>query len=146
MELCPSDASDLRRPRHYVCYTGDIRSDKPESDPWKRAFLETAGRPNISLPALATLKESPCPKTKRGTSSFVRVSGSAVASTALLMIGLLGRFSPRLIDGPFQPISSWLRQKRKHLAGISNLWSSRSKHNSSSAECVSGRYGRVIGP
>lgn len=147
----------------YVSYTRDIKPDQPVSDLWKSASLETAGRPNISLPALATLKESICPKTKRGTSSFVRVSGSAVASSTLLMIGLVGRFSPSQAKDPnwlmgsfsqslsgfgrsrsIRRESSRARQKESEIKTVARP--SRSNHNSSSAECLSDSFGRVIGP
>lgn len=67
----------VHRKRAVIVHLLYIKSDKPVPDLWihlKKAFLRPAGKPNISLPLLATLKDSPCPKTKRGTSPFVRTS------------------------------------------------------------------------
>lgn len=60
----------------------------------QRASSQPTVKPNICLPPVAALEESPWPKTKRGTFLFVWVSCSAVVSSTLVMIGLVGCFSP----------------------------------------------------
>lgn len=59
-----------------------------------RASSQPTVKPNICLPPVTTLEESLWPKTKRGTFLFVWVSCSAVVSSTLVMIGLVGCFSP----------------------------------------------------
>lgn len=60
----------------------------------ERASPQPTVKPSICLPPVITLKESPCPKTKRGSFLFVWVSCSAVISSTLVTVGLVGCCSP----------------------------------------------------
>lgn len=126
----------------------------------KKAFLRPSGKPNISLPLLATLKDSPCPKTKRGTSPFVRASVQLRPRLRSWWLAWRAALVPPRLntktDWWVHPANLFLVLVKAEASGGNlperdSVWVGDENralgpgHNGSSARYLTNSYGRVIG-